>query len=87
MAPPKGLLPECDKRMCKLQKSIYGLKLANRNLFEKLSSSLILLGYTQSKVEYTLFFNHTKSNYICLLIYVDDIIITVDDLVEISKLK
>lgn len=72
------MLPIDDKRVCKLKKSLYGLKQANRNWYEKLTKALIF-GYTQSHVDYILFFQKTQTSYTCLLIYVDDLIISGDD--------
>lgn len=71
---PQGLLPEGDSQVCKLNKSLYGLKKASRNWFHKLCSSLLSLDYVQSKVESTLFYMQTTSTYTCILIYVDDLI-------------
>ena len=87
MVPPQGLLLDGDSRVCKLTKSLYGLKQASRNWFHKLSNSLLYLGYTQSKVESTLFYLQTSSNYTCILIYVDDLIIAEDDPSTIASLK
>jgi len=87
MVPPQGLLPEGDPRVCRLHKSLYGLKQASRNWIHKLSSSLFTLGFLQSKVEPTLFYLRTVSSYTCVLIYVDDLVIAGDDLPAIASLK
>jgi len=44
MEVPKGI-PNPSNKVCKLRKSLYGLKQANRQWFSKLSQTLISLGY------------------------------------------
>lgn len=62
--------------MCCLHKSIYGLKQASCQWFDKFSHSLLQLDFKQIKSDYSLFVRGTGSSFIAFLVYVDDIIIT-----------
>lgn len=58
--------------VCKLKKALYGLKQALRQWFSKLSNTLLQLGYTQSKSDYSFFVKTTSESITLILIYVDD---------------
>jgi len=87
MKPPPGVsLPE-PNLVCKLNKSLYGLKQASYNWKQKLTSELLLLGYTQSSANHSLFVKKYASDITTVLVNVDDVVLTGNSIVEITAVK
>ncbi|GKG33445.1 retrovirus-related pol polyprotein from transposon RE2, partial [Tanacetum coccineum] len=62
--------------VCKLNKSIYGLKQSPRAWHAKLSTTLECLGFSKSSGDYSLYVRLGKFEKLAVLIYVNDLIIT-----------
>jgi hypothetical protein len=84
---PPGFRRKGEQLVCKLQKSLYGLKQASRNWYSKFSEVLINFGFKHSTADPSLFCLHRESGAVFLLLYVDDIVLTGSDPQLISLVK
>lgn len=74
--------------VCKLNKSLYGLKQSPRAWFDRFSKVIKEFGYVQGQADHTLFVKHAENEKITILIvYVDDIIVTGNDNKEVERVK
>ncbi|CAJ2639186.1 unnamed protein product [Trifolium pratense] len=86
MVPPSGVSHN-QGEVCKLKKALYGLKQAPRAWYEKFSTVIRSLGFRSSDHDSALFVRTTSHGRIILSLYVDDMIITGDDIDGICELK
>ena len=86
--PPGYERVKSEGKVCKLRKALYGLKQSMRAWFDRFTQAMKLIGYRQCNGEHTLFFKHRLQGLITILLgYVDDIIITGNDFLEIKRLE
>lgn len=80
---PPGLCAKNKGLVCKLNKSLYGLKQASRQWHAKLTEALNSRGYTHSQYDHSLFYKKSEFSTVFLGVYVDDILLTGTDIAEI----
>ena len=73
--------------VCRLRKSLYGLKQSPRAWFGKFSQAVEDFGMQKSKFDHSVFYRNSSSGIILLVVYVDDIVITGSDSKGFSSLK
>jgi len=79
MTMPPGFYTSNPHNVCRLHKSLYGLKQTSSQLFAELSSKLLEYGFVRSYTDYSLFTYKKDSKFMALLVYVDDLVLTGND--------
>ena len=75
-----------ESHVCRLKKSMYGLKHAPNTWYGRIDSFLSSLGFTKSKANSNLYFKVEGGRPMMLLLYVDDLFLTgEDELIEDAK--
>jgi hypothetical protein len=85
---PSGLgTLETTGKVCRLKKSLYGLKQSPRAWVDRFKRVVCSVGYCQCNGDHTIFYRHSDRKIAILAVHVDDIITTGDDQEEIKRLK
>jgi hypothetical protein len=82
---PLGFGANWGSQVCRLKKSLYGLKQASRQWFSKFFNALLKLCFIQFKSDYNLFTRSKGSSFIALLVYLDDIVLVRNDAEALSS--
>jgi len=85
--PPGFDTAQTKGKALRLKKSLYGLKQSPRAWFDRFRWVMCNMGYRQCNGDHTIFYHHSNNWVTILAVYVDDIIITGDDTLEIARLK
>nr|GEZ41511.1 ribonuclease H-like domain-containing protein [Tanacetum cinerariifolium] len=78
--------PNKPNYVCHLQRSLYKLKQVPRAWFQRFASYATRVGFQHSKTDSSLFVFHRGSDIACLLLYVDDIILTASSSVFLPRI-
>ena len=73
--------------VCKLHKSLYGLKQASRQWNHKLSEVILGDGFTQTHSDHSLFIKYVGKAFLAVLVYVYDILIVGNDDSAVTTFK
>ena len=76
MQPPEGYDKAKLGKVCKLLRSLYGLKQASRQWNKEFTTKLIKYGFVQSPNDHCPFTKHTSYSLTALMVYVDDVLLT-----------
>lgn len=87
MVPPEGYSKVKEGQVCKLKRSLYGLRQALRQWNMEFTKRLCVFGFIQSTVDPCLFMYDSDNGSLFLLVYVDDLLITGTSVELIEDLK
>ena len=89
MEQPLGFFAQEESGLvCKLRRSLYGLKQSPQAWFSRFSSVVQEFGMIRRAADHFVFYHHSSTGKcIYLIVYVDDIVITSSDRYGIQKLK
>ena len=81
MEQPEGFSDNKNNHLvCKLRKSLYGLKQASRQWYLKFHNVVTSYGFTENIIDQCIYLKISGSKYIFLVLYVDDILLASSDL-------
>ena len=88
MVQPENFVSGDSKSMvCKLKKSIYGLKQASRQWYHKFHQVITSHGFEANVVDDCVYHKFSGSRYIFLILYVDDILLACSDIGLLHETK
>ncbi|GJW82568.1 retrotransposon protein, putative, ty1-copia subclass [Tanacetum coccineum] len=88
MVQPEGFVnPKPLRRVCKLQRSIYGLKQASRSWNKRFDEEIKRYGFTQNPNEPCVYKRSSGSIIVFLILYVDDILLMGNNIPMLQDVK
>ncbi|XP_019173014.1 PREDICTED: uncharacterized protein LOC109168445 [Ipomoea nil] len=84
---PPGFISKQPGQVCRLKRSLYGLKQASRQWNARLTTELISMGFKQAVCDNSLFTRGSNDSFIALLVYVDDVVLASSDKAQIQQIK
>ncbi|GKC40029.1 retrotransposon protein, putative, ty1-copia subclass [Tanacetum coccineum] len=88
MVQPEGFVNQKYlNQVCKLKRSIYGLKQASRQWNKQFEEEIKKFGFTQNRDEPCVYVKASRSNVTFLILYVDDILILGNHILMLQEVK
>jgi len=84
---PMGLKQEHSQMICKIYKSLYGLKKSSVARYQQMGSYLISIGLIRNEVDSKVYMMKQKGKSIIILIYIDDVMVVSNTWILIQQMK
>ena len=78
---------DANKMVCKLKKSIYGLKRASRQWYYNFHQVIMSLSFEMNMVDDFIYHKFSGSKHVYLVLYFDDILLATNDLGMLHETK
>jgi transposase InsO family protein len=88
MEQPEGfIVPGKEKKVCRLVKSLYGLKQTPKQWHEKFDNAMMSNGFRINECDKCVYVKNTTSGYVIVCLYVDDMLImgSNNDIIKATK--
>jgi hypothetical protein len=73
--------------VCKLKKSLYGLKQSPRMQYQKFDTCILIFGFVRSKVDHCIYSKEESGCFIYVVLYVDDMLLIGNNMNAIKEVK
>jgi hypothetical protein len=88
MKQPKGFVVKGKKELvCKLKKSLYGMKKSPRVWYKTFDTYILGLGFVRSRADHYVYSNQVGNHFIYVVLYVDDMLLVGNSMDVIKELK
>jgi hypothetical protein len=89
MEQPEGFVQNRSKKfVCRLNKSLYGMRQSPRQWYKKFDFFVVSRNYTRSEYDHCVYFKKLNNDiFIIFVLYVDDMLLARKNITEINKLK
>eukprot|EP00253_Pinus_taeda_P011150 PITA_11150 len=89
MEQPEGFVQNRNKKfVCRLKKSLYGLRQSPRQWYKKFDSFMMTQNYIRIEYDHCVYFKKLSNGmFIILVLYVDDMLLASKSITEINRLK
>ncbi|GJW94904.1 retrotransposon protein, putative, ty1-copia subclass [Tanacetum coccineum] len=88
MVQPEGFVdPKHPNKVCKLQRSIYGLKQASRSWNKRFDEEIKKISFSQNPNESCVYLKASRSNVEFLVLYVDDMLLIGNSVTMLEEVK
>ena len=85
---PEGFIVKGKKELvCKLKKSLYGLKQSPRMWYQKFDTYIHGLGFVRRKTDYYVFYKQVGENFMFVVLYVNEMLLVGNNMEVIKEVK